>query len=177
MKIVRDLSGKKFGRLSVIKLHEIKKWGAFWVCECSCGKVLSVYRGHLVNNHTRSCGCLKQKLPKGEAAFRKLLDQYKRNAKKRNIQFKLSTKQFKSLVTANCFYCDTTPSSKSHGKRFNGIFLYSGIDRVDSSLAYSKGNCVPCCGKCNTIKMDMSQEEFLEQVSKIYETHSQGKRT
>lgn len=58
---IRDLTGKQFNRLTVLKLSENRTndGGAKWVCKCSCGKIIEVSRGDLVNNHTKSCGCLK----------------------------------------------------------------------------------------------------------------------
>lgn len=30
-----------------------------WICECSCGKRVTVMGGHLRDGHTQSCGCLQ----------------------------------------------------------------------------------------------------------------------
>lgn len=49
-----------------------------------------------------------------------------------------------------------------------GNYLYNGIDRKDSSIGYLLENCVSCCSKCNQIKMDMSETDFLSHVTKIY---------
>jgi hypothetical protein len=64
MKTQRDLTGIKFGRLTV-KHQEAKTvqkgLGRFWVCRCDCGKQISVYRGNLLSGNTTSCGCSKSK--------------------------------------------------------------------------------------------------------------------
>ena len=56
-----DLSGKKFGRLTVLYREDfIKKDGkkeTAYVCKCDCGEVKKVIACNLKNGHTTSCGC------------------------------------------------------------------------------------------------------------------------
>ena len=59
-----DLTGKKFGRLTVIKRDEdrIQPSGqhkARWLCKCDCGNpnLISVDGYNLKSGHTKSCGC------------------------------------------------------------------------------------------------------------------------
>lgn len=55
---VKDLTYKEYGRLKVIRLHDIKPH-ARWLCLCKCGKEVIVYGNNLKKpNGTRSCGCL-----------------------------------------------------------------------------------------------------------------------
>lgn len=61
-----DLTGQRFGRLTVIKRDEdrVDKRGrhtAMWVCKCECGTVKTVAGGHLKSGHTKSCGCWGQR--------------------------------------------------------------------------------------------------------------------
>lgn len=55
-----DLTGKKFGRLTVLDLSE-KKSGrkSYWVCECECGNKKLVRSDSLKRGQVKSCGCLK----------------------------------------------------------------------------------------------------------------------
>ena len=54
-----DLTGMKFGRLTVIQLsHTDKTFGSFWHCQCQCGNRHIVRQNSLVTGATRSCGCL-----------------------------------------------------------------------------------------------------------------------
>ena len=58
-----DLTGQRFGRLTVLKYaHSDKQRKSHWLCRCDCGKqvVVSTYR--LRSNTTRSCGCLRQEM-------------------------------------------------------------------------------------------------------------------
>lgn len=54
-----DISGQKFGRLTVLKRVDGKKGKrGFWICKCECGNLHEVYGSVLRNGDTRSCGCL-----------------------------------------------------------------------------------------------------------------------
>lgn len=58
---VKDLSGQKFGRLTVIKRGENNKHGLpRWECKCDCGKITLVSGQHLREEKVKSCGCLKK---------------------------------------------------------------------------------------------------------------------
>lgn len=60
---VHNLSGQKFGRLTVIMPSEPAKSGHWkWLCECSCGRLTTVWATNLIGKHTISCGCLKREL-------------------------------------------------------------------------------------------------------------------
>ena len=57
-----DLTGRKFGRLTVISNGDTAKNGDIqWWCQCDCGnKELSIVRTYnLKSGHTRSCGCMR----------------------------------------------------------------------------------------------------------------------
>lgn len=57
-----DLTGKKFGRLTVIKRSSCNKRGnCMWECLCSCGKSKLIESVSLRRGHTESCGCIWQK--------------------------------------------------------------------------------------------------------------------
>ena len=56
--------GSIFGRLTVVGLDEIKIGKAYWICNCSCGNVVSVYAYNLKKGMTKSCGCLKHEVNK-----------------------------------------------------------------------------------------------------------------
>ena len=60
-----NLTGKRFGRLLVIKQanHHIQKRGkkvVCWKCLCDCGNETIVYSDHLMSGHTSSCGCYQR---------------------------------------------------------------------------------------------------------------------
>lgn len=60
-----DLSGEKFGMLTVVSRHSTAKNGdALWLCKCECGGETITRRNALKNGQSKSCGCLKISLLK-----------------------------------------------------------------------------------------------------------------
>ena len=58
-----DLTGKKFGRLTVIKrVGSNKKRQALWLCKCKCGKLTKTSTYSLKSGKTKSCGCLQREI-------------------------------------------------------------------------------------------------------------------
>jgi hypothetical protein len=58
MKLI-DLTGKTFGRLTVIERHGPKGRRAYWRCKCECGNETVVVGDTLKSGRTKSCGCLR----------------------------------------------------------------------------------------------------------------------
>lgn len=52
-----DLTGRVFGRLTVIGYSHTQRGTTFWKCQCTCGKVKIVRRSSLVQGRALSCGC------------------------------------------------------------------------------------------------------------------------
>ena len=52
-----DLTGQRFGKLTVV--HEVEKLGHFtaWLCKCDCGRESIVRTNSLRAGATKSCGC------------------------------------------------------------------------------------------------------------------------
>jgi hypothetical protein len=57
MKLI-DLTGKTFGRLTVVVRSENEGKSVRWLCKCECGREKIVTASHLSRGITRSCGCL-----------------------------------------------------------------------------------------------------------------------
>lgn len=56
-----ELTGNKFGRLTVVKKIGGTKYGnVSWECLCDCGNTTIVTGSHLNSNHTTSCGCYQR---------------------------------------------------------------------------------------------------------------------
>lgn len=56
----KDLTGKRFGKLTVLKkLEKVKNTSRVWLCKCDCGNTKEVTTRDLNNHRVTSCGCLK----------------------------------------------------------------------------------------------------------------------
>jgi len=180
-----DLTGKRFGRLIVIKRVErpynLKKKAAYWLCKCDCGSDTIVISNGLIDygdggSKTRSCGCLNKEINRkriydkvdGCPAQNRVLGYYKNSSKKRELPFELTKQEFLRLVDKSCFYCGCEPSRVGFNSVKTISFLYNGVDRIDNKKGYTVENCVPCCTHCNKAKLDMTIEEFKNWVRKVY---------
>lgn len=133
-----------------------------WLVRFSWGEEKLVRKWHL----ERALKYPPKKKPligKKEAGLRRIFRQYKGAAKRRGYSWDLSIEQVAEFIASRCSYCGQEPSNN----QFETGVAYSGIDRVDNELGYSKENCVSCCGICNTAKMDRTSEEFYKWIEKI----------
>lgn len=59
---IKDLTGQKFGRLTVIKKVGSNKYNrTLWLCKCECGNETITNALSLKTGNTKSCGCLQKK--------------------------------------------------------------------------------------------------------------------
>jgi hypothetical protein len=59
-----DLTGRKFGKLTVVRRDGSDRYSKpEWLCRCDCGREVTVLGLCLKNGRTRSCGCLKRRTP------------------------------------------------------------------------------------------------------------------
>ena len=57
---MEDLTGRFFGRLTVLEQAEWKNGTSYWRCRCECGNETTVRYAYLITGHTKSCGCLQR---------------------------------------------------------------------------------------------------------------------
>lgn len=57
-----DLTGKKFGRLTVLKIDKKVRRSYYWLCKCDCGTLKSIKGSHLKDGKIVSCGCYQKEL-------------------------------------------------------------------------------------------------------------------
>ena len=63
-KLANDLTGKKFGKLEVIGVHDTGSRKTYYVCQCDCGNIKVVRADSLISGATKSCGCIKKEQDK-----------------------------------------------------------------------------------------------------------------
>ena len=56
-----DLTGQRYGKLTVLRPAENIDGRTAWVCRCDCGNEAIVKTYHLRYGHTKTCGCQHRK--------------------------------------------------------------------------------------------------------------------
>jgi hypothetical protein len=180
-----DRTGKKSGRWTVLRaVGEIGNKGQRWLCRCECGTE-RVVDGDYLSGMSKSCGCLsrensrvvsrmnfadrhaRNRLGPGRSAATSVYRAYERGAVKRRLPFNLTFERFLQLTGAECHYCGSSPARNRTIKRGNGEYTYNGIDRVDNACGYVEGNVVTCCTRCNTWKLALTRDQFIEHATRI----------
>jgi hypothetical protein len=136
----RDLTGSKFGRLTVLEVHHRTANKRWWLCACDCGTEKIVRSDGLTGGDNVSCGCKK-------------IDQLR-------IHGGTGTPEHKAW-SAMIERCHTTshPMFSSYGARgiyvcqewrasFQNFLRYIGsrptrlhsLDRIDNDDGYRPGN-------------------------------------
>ena len=160
--------GKNIGCLHVddIDLSSINKNRIYFFCTCTvCGSKLRIRNDSLDKKVDVPCckNCIgkwrKEHFEelykdKPEKIFREKHRHFRANANIRGIGYYLTIEDVIELCSSKCHYC--------------GKERCLGIDRVDNSKPYTRDNCVPCCGCCNKMKMDLELSFFLNQIERIY---------
>ena len=173
-----DITGMKFGKFTIIKQvptpAKYKNKGANWLCKCVCGNKKIMRGSEIKFGNTKSCGCStselmrqSRRLEDGLSQKRTVFTYYVRNAKQKNISFKLTFNQLIDLTSSNCFYCGTKPSNIQKSKNNCGDYIYNGLDRLDNKKGYTLDNVVPCCKICNIAKNTRELKEFKDWIIRV----------
>lgn len=150
MKIYPNASGKEFNYLTI--LTDVMLDGKrVSTCECRCGTIKKISTYHVINNRTKSCGCLQSEL-----------------TTKRNLTHgKTKTPEYRIWESMKCRCKNKTDNGyKNYGGRgirvcgrwresFQSFYDDMGrrpskrysIDRINNDRNYSCGHCVECKAK------------------------------
>lgn len=179
-----DLVGQQFGLLTVLEYECRKKTFRTGLtryipelfCNCACGKSKWFNQDHVTSGRSKSCGCWNYKKnckPAQDKTITYVFNYIRKSAQNRRLEFSLSKEQIAELVFQNCHYCGEEAKSRSSKILAKAHYAQDrkpshGLDRIDSDRGYVVGNVVPCCSKCNTAKWDMTGQQFLTHIAKIY---------
>ena len=173
-----DLTGHKFNYLTVISSAGKNKFNqTVWNCQCDCGKFTIVTTTKIRSGYTKSCGCFRSNnraLDKGVASSKHLFNNYKNNARRRELDFIITFEEFLALTKKPCYYCGIWARQRIHPNKGNNrttreAYFYNGLDRVDNSKGYTVDNVVTCCGTCNYAKRSMEAYEFEVWIKRVYQ--------
>lgn len=153
MKIV-DVTGQKFGRLTVIKREGLKYGGSAWLCKCDCGNVKIIALQHL-RHGTKSCGCLSKEIASERGKKSKIGDRSRKHgdfgtklygiwAGMKRRCYNPRTKYYKDYGGRGITVCDEWKNDYSKFKEWalaNGYQEGLSIERIDVNKGYSPDNC------------------------------------
>ena len=164
-----DITGQRFGLLTAVSY--VGNNNSYWLFRCDCGNTCIKRPWRLPNaTNPPSCGCAgRPSLRRHWAATTWRHARY--FSAHRGFPFDMTVEQFGELMSKPCHYCGGVPATPqcSSRKSAHRNGLRNGIDRVDNSVGYVDGNCVPCCKCCNIAKNDHSVTDFLAHVSAIHQ--------
>ena len=147
---IKEMVGKKFGRLKVVELLKVGDRGAEWKCICDCG-IVSAKNGYDLRSGTsRSCWCLCRELSSKrekthgmtKTRFYKCWDGIRERCKNKNSKdykkyggrgIKCLWKSFEEFKKD--MYHSYLIHFKKHGPK------QTSLDRIDVNGHYSKENC------------------------------------
>lgn len=143
MGIVKDISGKRFGRLTAIEISHKANRRMIWECKCDCGNTVYAPTCNLSSGNTQSCGCLNKELVAA-----------------RSTSHGMSyTREYKTWLgmKKRCFYKNSTNYADYGGRgitvckrwmSFENFHADMGdkpkgmtLDRVDTDGDYEPSNC------------------------------------
>lgn len=78
--------------------------------------------------------------------------EYLSRANRKQIEFSLSVEEFTTLASGTCVYC---------------LAPATGIDRKNSKKGYTISNSQSCCSKCNWMKGQLREDDFIEHCQRI----------
>lgn len=144
-----DLSGMKFGRLTVLEFAFNKSRRSYWKCKCECGnhKIIEGYK--LKTGHTKSCGCLSRE------NFEKLKNMsikhnlcntrlYRAWINMKNRCYNKKLKEYKNYGGRGIKVCDEWKNDFLVFYKWsieNGYSDDLTIDRIDVNGNYEPSNC------------------------------------
>ena len=149
MAVLIDLTGQKFGRLTVLSRDPQSPLKAIrWLCRCDCGKESSVFGANLRRNHTVSCGCVRAEnsylntRKHGHATNKGFTGAYKSWAKMRERVKNPNSIRYAHYggrgITIDPEWDDFNVFYRDMGPRPPG----TSIERIDRNGNYEKSNCI-----------------------------------
>lgn len=148
-KRTKDLTGQKFGKLTVISFAGYKN-GANWLCKCDCGNYVTVIGKNMRYGKTTSCGCIRTEMllkkftKHGDGSLKNTTRLYKIWKNMRSRCYNSNNPNFKYYGGRGIKICEEWYGSYSCFRDWslsNGYSENLTIDRIDVNGNYEPSNC------------------------------------
>jgi len=147
----KDLTNKKFGRLTAINLHlRDEKSNSYWLCKCNCGKETIVLIGSLTSGNTKSCGCYREE-QSNKALIERSTTHGETKTRLHNIWHGMKQRcGYKKSINYKWYGAKGISVCDEWGKSYitfrdwaisNGYEGNLSIDRIDFNKNYEASNC------------------------------------
>lgn len=170
-KKTKDLTGKKFGKLTVLECVKEKSKRVKWRCKCDCGNEKTVVGLYLTQGETSSCGCDSYKVGECNPLWKgyhditgKKWSDLKTSAKVRNLEFSIDIETIWDIFEKQEKKCALTNLDIEMGTT-------ASLDRIDSSKGYIDGNVQWLHKNVNQMKWDLDQSRFISLCELIVENN------
>lgn len=165
-----DISGKRFGNLTVIRLlyNEYNKKRKKWECLCDCKNIVIAEYGALVAGQLGCFSCSRKRI--GNAVWKgyqeisgAVFSRIKKGATSRNLKFEVTIEYLWDLYIFQKGRCALTGQNILFNKRGEKIsYTTASLDRINSSEGYIEENVQWVHKKVNFMKQALPQEEFIK---------------
>lgn len=143
----KDLTGKQFGKLTVISETEQRssQGGVLWSCLCDCGTTIFAASSWLTSGNTKSCGCTR-----------------KESLKKRNTKHSLAGTRLHRIWSGMLTRC-LNPNSKQYD-RYGGRGI-TVCERWNPTLGGSFQNFLDDMQESYSEDMTLEREDVNKEYS------------
>ena len=146
-----DITGERFGRLTVVKYVETNKEGrAVFECKCDCGNIVSVVGKNLRTGNTKSCGCFNR-----DQSTKRIVALNTKHGSTNTRLFRIwasmktrcgnkNTANYEDYGGRGIFVCDEWKDDFAAFEKWaleNGYNDRLSIDRIDNDKGYFPENC------------------------------------
>ena len=168
MSTLKDLTGKRFGKLLVKERAKSRGKRTYWSCLCDCGVEKEVWGGTLAYGTSNSCGCARRESLKriftkhgatvnGESTPEYNMWQASRATAKRNgLPHNLALVDI--IIPKHC----PVLGIELHVNKGRPRFDSPSLDKLVPALGYVKGNVCVMSYRANWLKQNSSLEEITK---------------